>query len=220
MRVERDRITGVILAGGLSRRMGGTEKALLELDGRPLMAHVIERLCPQATELLINANGDHSRFDQYKLPVQADTVEGFAGPLAGILAGMRWCENNAHETSHILTAAADTPFFPLDLMVRLMQTMDTNQAEIALAASGGRNQPVFGLWSVTLADELERFLVVEQLTKVMQFVERYPYCAVEFDRNGDGASLPDPFFNINTPQDIDRAQLFFAGDANRVRRTV
>lgn len=198
-------MTGVVLAGGLSRRMGEQEKSLLELGGKSIISHVIDRLKSQTSEILINANGDPDRFSQFDLPIKADTVEGFAGPLAGILAGMRWCEANAPDCEYVLSVAADTPFFPKSLAEKLLAEIPKDQGAIALASSDGRRHPVFGLWSISLADELQKFLVDEENRKVMLFVERYPNCIVDFE-----FKTSDPFFNVNTPEDLAAAQGHFS----------
>ena len=155
-------VAGVILAGGLARRMGGGDKALLELAGRPLLAHVIERLAPQVDELVLNANGDPARFAQFGLPVVPDTVEGFAGPLAGVLAGMRWAAARGHQD--VASAAGDTPFFPTDLVARLQAAR--GDQPICMAATrdperGLSEHPTFALWPVRLADDLEKSLTEE-----------------------------------------------------------
>ncbi|MEM7069207.1 MAG: molybdenum cofactor guanylyltransferase MobA [Pseudomonadota bacterium] len=193
-------LLGVVLAGGLSRRMEGPEKSLLELGGIKLITHVTNRLNKQVNSVVINANGDPKRFDFLKLPIVPDTVEGFAGPLAGVLAGMRWAADNT-DASHVITAAADTPFFPHDYVSNMFSQARSTNSLIALAASNDRRHPVFGLWPVSLADALEAFLVEEKNRKVMLFVERYTNCLVEFP--GDD---PDPFFNINTPDDKQKAE--------------
>ncbi len=151
------KIAGVILAGGLARRMGGGDKALMRLGGETLLARVIARLKPQVGEVVLNANGDPGRFAEFGLPVVADTVEGFAGPLAGILAGMRWAAARGH--THVASAAGDTPFFPADLVARLTQAVRSGGQPIALAATndperGLSEHPTFGLWPVDLADNL------------------------------------------------------------------
>lgn len=202
--------TAVVLAGGLSRRMGDQEKSLLELDGQPIIGHVIERLKTQSANILINANGDPDRFARFNLPVQADTVEGFAGPLAGILAGMRWCQSNQPDCEYVLSVASDTPFYPDTLVEKLMAEIPQEEGAIALASSNNRRHPVFGLWSISLADELQHFLVDEGNRKVMLFVQRYPNCLVDFGVNCD----PDPFFNVNTPEDLEQAQKFISGALN------
>ena len=191
---------GVVLAGGLSRRMDGPEKSLLKLGDKTLIARVCERLAAQTAQVIINANGDPERFADIHLPVVADTIEGFAGPLAGVLTGMRWVKEHTKAT-HIITVAADTPFFPADYVSTIEEIAANNSTEIALAASNGNRHPVFGLWPVNLADALEAFLVQEKQRKVMLFVQRHPNCLIEFS----GVN-PDPFFNINTPDDLRIAQ--------------
>lgn len=197
-------LVGVVLAGGLSRRMGEQEKSLLELGGKPIIERVINRLKNQTNKILINANGDPARFSRFNLPIQADTVEGFAGPLAGILAGMRWCKTHAPECQYVLSVASDTPFFPESLAEKLLANIPKDQGAIALAASDNRRHPVFGLWSISLTDDLHKFLVDEENRKVMLFVERYPNCIVDFE-----FETSDPFFNVNTPEDLAIAQGYF-----------
>ena len=193
-------ILGVILAGGLSRRMEGPEKSLLELDGKRLIQHVAEQLAHQTSQTIINANGDLERFADFDLPVQPDTVDGFVGPLAGVLAGMRWAKEHS-EATHIITAAADTPFFPDNYVSEMLIAAINEKSQICLASSDGNRHPVFGLWPVGLADALESFLVDEQNRKVMLFVERYTHSMVEFEMGE-----VDPFFNVNTPDDMKKAE--------------
>jgi len=194
-------ITGVVLAGGLARRMGGGDKALLELGGRPILAHVIERLGPQVGPMVINANGDPARFADYALPVAADPVDGFAGPLAGVLAGLDWAKANVPDARWIVTVASDTPFFPADLVARLVAAAGAEDAEMACAASGGRHHPVFGLWPVRLADDLRRAMIDENVRKVDIWTARYRLAAAEFE------TAPfDPFFNANRPEDLEKAR--------------
>ena len=193
-------IAGIILAGGLSRRMGGNEKSLLELAGKQPVTWVAEALRPQVGHLALNANGDPSRFNFLALPVIADTVDGFVGPLAGILAGMRWARVIPGVT-HVVSAAADTPFLPPDLVPRLAQAIDSGgENDIAMAYSMGRIHPVFGLWPIDLADDLEHFLVAEDKRKILEFANRYTLHSVDFNKPGT-----DPFFNINTPEDLAKA---------------
>src|SRR5581483_8051150 len=148
-------ITGVILAGGLSRRMGGGDKGLLQIAGKSMLAHVACRLRPQVNRVIINANGDARRFATLDLPVVPDTVGGFVGPLAGVLAGMRWSLANANEARWIVTAAADAPLLPGDLVARLIEAVAERPDTIALAQSHGELHPVIGLWPVALAGDLE-----------------------------------------------------------------
>jgi molybdopterin-guanine dinucleotide biosynthesis protein A len=192
-------IAGVILAGGLSRRMGGNEKSLLQLAGKQPVSWVAEAMQPQVSHLALNANGDPQRFDFLDLPVIADTIEGFVGPLAGVLAGMRWAAG-LDQVTHIVSAAADTPFLPGNLVQRLDDAIAA-PGDIAMAHSVGRIHPVFGLWPITLVDELERFLVVEDKRKILEFANRYTLHSVNFDKPNT-----DPFFNINTPEDLAAAE--------------
>ena len=191
---------GVVLAGGLSRRMEGPEKSLLEISGTTIIERVASRLSGQVDQLIINANGDPQRFGFLNRPVVKDTVEGYAGPLAGVLAAMRWTQENS-TASHIITAASDTPFFPADYAHRMTEQAETQNTQITLATSNGRRHPVFGLWSIDLADALEAFLCDEEGRKVMLFVQRYSNGTVDFRGND-----PDPFFNINTPDDMKTAE--------------
>lgn len=195
-----DNIAGVILAGGRATRMGGRDKALLEVGGVALLARVVARLAPQASPLAINANGDPARFARFGLPVIADTVDGFAGPLAGVLAGLRWAAREG--ASHIVTAAADTPFFPLDLAGRLRAAAAASGHPIALAATtdperGLSEHPTFGFWPVALADDLEQALTVGNMRKVIVWTSRHGAARAMFDDCG-----PWPFFNVNTPEDL------------------
>jgi len=202
---------GIVLAGGLGRRMGGGDKPLLELGGTPMLARVIERLAPQVERIIINANGDPARFVRYGLPVVPDTIEGFAGPLAGILAGMRWSRQNFPEGRFVVSVAADTPFFPNDLVLRLAEGCGRDERTIALAASTAGTHPVFGLWPVALADDLEAFLRSGEGGKILKFADRHLRLNVPFDDIvlPDGTAV-DPFFNVNTPQDAAHAEMIAA----------
>lgn len=194
-------VIGVLLAGGQSRRMGGGDKCLLELAGKPLLTHVIERLKPQTGGLVLNANGDPGRFASFGLPVIADPVDGFAGPLAGVLAGFTWAKENAPQARWIVTAATDTPFFPQDLVARLLDATKGQYPAIALASSGGRMHPVFGLWPTALMDDLHQALE-DGVRKVLHWTDRHTLASVEFDMVKAGAGEIDPFFNANTPEDL------------------
>ncbi|MHA6684704.1 molybdenum cofactor guanylyltransferase MobA [Mesorhizobium sp. A556] len=200
----KDEIAGVILAGGLSRRMGGGDKSLLELAGRPILSHVITRFFPQVARLALNANGDASSFKHFGLPVVADTAEGFAGPLAGVLAALEWAAANGSATS-VVSAAGDTPFLPLDLVQRRASTAGASPDRITVAHSDGRSHPVFALWPVTLRSPLSRALAEGQ-RKVSAFVEGQDHIHVEFVPEIEGGQVVDPFFNINTPHDIAEAE--------------
>ncbi len=196
-----EQVAGVILAGGLSRRMGGGDKCLRELGGRPLLAHIVERARPQVFDLVLNANGDPARFASFGLPVVADTIAGFAGPLAGILAGLDWAAVHAPQCRRVASFAADAPFFPRDLVTRLVAAADRDQADLACATSAGQAHPVFGLWRVDLREALREALVREQIHKVDRWTARYKLVRVEFS-----ATPVDPFFNANTPEDLATAE--------------
>ena len=195
---------GVILAGGRATRMGGGDKGLLDLRGKPILTHVIERLEPQVAGLALNANGDTSRFANIGLPVLADSVADFPGPLAGVLAGLDWAAALGAET--IVTAAADTPFFPCDLVPQLMMAAEGMEHPLALAASrdpvSGKlwRQPTFGLWPVALRDDL-RAALQDGLRKVVMWTDRHDVALAEFP-----SGKFDPFFNVNTPEDLAQAR--------------
>jgi molybdenum cofactor guanylyltransferase len=190
-------VAGVILAGGLSRRMGGGDKCLRELGGRPLLAHILERVRPQVADLVLNANGEPARFAAFGLPVVADSVEGFAGPLAGILAGLDWAAAHAPQCRRVVSFAGDAPFLPRDLVARLLAAADRENADLACAASDGQAHPVFGLWRVDLREALRDALVREQIHKVDRWTARYELVQVDFP-----TEPVDPFFNANTPNDL------------------
>lgn len=204
-------ILGLLLAGGQSRRMGGGDKCLLPLAGRPLLAHVIARLEPQVDRMVLNANGDPARFSAFDLPVTADPIEGFAGPLAGVLAGFRWAENHAPDVRWVMTVAADTPFFPDHLAADLIAATDGKYPAIALAASGGRSHPVFGLWPVALADNLGKALD-DGVRKVLDWTDRHHTGIAEFTSTRIGDRDVDPFFNANRPDDLAEAEALLASE--------
>ncbi len=196
------RVTGVVLAGGLSRRMGGGDKGMLALSGKPMLAHVIERLRPQVGAMVINANGDAQRFAAFGLDVVADTIDGFVGPLAGVLAGMRWSATHAPDVTHIVTAAGDAPLLPLDLVARLQAAAQARPGAIALAQSAGELHPVIGLWPVSLADDLELELR-QGIRKVLRWTDKHGTLAVPFAMLEIGGRTLDPFYNANTPDELD-----------------
>jgi molybdenum cofactor guanylyltransferase len=200
-RAGSGRPVGVILAGGLARRMGGGDKGLVALGGQSMLRRVAAALGPQCTVLVLNANGDPARFATFGLPVVADGVADFAGPLAGVLAGLEWAAREAPQTQDIVSIAADTPFAPADLVARLLDARRAAGAAIGVAASGGRRHHVVGLWPVMLAGELRRALVDERLRKVEAFMDRFGVAVAEW------ADTPfDPFFNVNTPEDLALAE--------------
>ncbi len=188
---------GVILAGGRATRMGGGDKGLLPLGTGTILDQVIDRLRPQVAGLALNANGDPARFAFLGVPVLPDSVEGFAGPLAGVLAGLDWAAGEGAET--IVTVAADTPFFPCDLVPRLQLAAEGMAHPLALAATPDGRQPTFGLWPVVLRADL-RAALAGGLRKVVQWTDAHGGRRALFDEGGD------PFFNVNTPQDLARAQ--------------
>ncbi|MGH6798159.1 MAG: molybdenum cofactor guanylyltransferase MobA [Roseiarcus sp.] len=194
-------VPGVVLAGGLARRMGGGDKPLREIGGRSILARVIARLKPQCEYLLLNANGDPRRFASFGLPVIADDVAHNPGPLAGILVGLDWAAANRPDAQWILSAPGDCPFLPRDLVARLRQALYVENAELAVAASQGRSHPVIGLWSVALRDALRQALVVEGLSKVDGWTGRYRVATVAWP-----AEPLDPFFNANTIDDLAEAK--------------
>lgn len=190
-------LPAVILAGGQATRMGGGDKCLRRVGADRLIDIVLARLAPQVGPIVLNANGNPDRFDALGLPVVPDSLSGFAGPLAGVLAGMDWAADQGFD--HIISVAADTPFFPRDLVARL-----TAQAPLALAATreGDKiyRQPTFGLWPVALRDDL-RAALKDGLRKVVIWTDHHNAGQAVWDVDGF-----DPFFNINTPEDIAMAE--------------
>lgn len=197
-------IAGVVLCGGRSRRMGGGDKSLIEIAGATLLARAVSRLERQVSRLAINANGDPSRFAAFAFPVIADSIPGFVGPLAGVLTAMRWAAQNG--SSAVVTVPGDSPFFPSDLVARLDASRTGDDTMIAVAGSHGRRHPVFALWPAALRFDVERQL--QQGTRRMSdYIDRYRTVEVDFPAEEDGV---DPFFNINTPHDLEQAGRFIA----------
>jgi molybdenum cofactor guanylyltransferase len=202
------KVVGLLLAGGQSRRMGGGDKALRLLGGVSLLERVIERLRPQVDALVLNANGDPTRFARFGLAVVADSVPGFAGPLAGVLAGLDWTVAHRPDCPFIVSAATDAPFLPDDLVARLIKALDAEKADLACAASGGRAHPVFGLWPIRLREGLRRAVVEDGVRKVDEWTARHRLVTVPF------ADRPiDPFFNANRPEDLETAAEFLKAAA-------
>jgi molybdopterin-guanine dinucleotide biosynthesis protein A len=200
-------VPGVVLAGGLARRMGGGDKPLREIGGRTILARVIARLKPQCECMVLSANGDPLRFASFGLPVVADTVKNYPGPLAGILAGLDWAAAHRPNAQWVLSAPGDCPFLPRNLVARLRQPVSAEGAELAVAASRGRSHPVIGLWSVALRDALRDALVVEGLRRVDEWTGRYRVATVAWP-----AEPLDPFFNANTVEDLAEAERLAAID--------
>jgi molybdopterin-guanine dinucleotide biosynthesis protein A len=194
-------IVGVVLAGGLSRRMGGGDKPLRLLAGRAILDHVLDRFAPQCDAVVLNANGDPRRLGRYRLPVAADPVQGFAGPLAGILAALDWTALNRPDVALVATVPGDCPFLPRDLVGKLAAARLSEGSAVALAASGGRTHPVAGLWPVAGRDALRRALVEEDLRKVSAWTARHSAALAVWP-----AEPVDPFFNVNAPDDLAEAQ--------------
>ena len=194
------KVVGVLLAGGQSRRMGGGDKTLRVLDGVSLLERVIARLQPQVDALVLNANGDPARFAEFALPVVADSIPDFAGPLAGVLAGLDWAAVHRPDCAFIASVATDAPFLPVDLVARLTAAHKAAEADLACAASAGRAHPVVGLWPLRLREDLRRAIVDDRIRKVDEWTARHRLVTVPF------ADRPiDPFFNANRPEDLEAA---------------
>ncbi len=200
-------VVGVLLAGGLSRRMGGGDKMLRRIGGETILARVIARMTPQTSRLILNANGDPDRFAEFGLPVVADSVAGHAGPLAGVLTGMEWAAANATNCPWVLTVPTDAPFLPEDLAARMLAAVESAGAEMACAASGGRAHPVCGLWPARLAAELRQAMTEADIRKVDVWTARYRLIAVNWPTDPI-----DPFFNANRPDDIAEAERLLSRD--------
>lgn len=212
-RTLRSEVVGVLLAGGQSRRMfadgpGQGDKGLLEIGGKPMLAHVIGRLAPQVGAIVINVNGDPARFEGFGLPFVADTIGGHVGPLAGVLAGMRWAASHHAGARYIATVSTDAPFVPEDLVARLAAARErapASAARIALARSQGHLHPVIGLWPVALADDLDTALH-NGVRKVLAWTDRHGTVGVDFAPVLVGGEEVDPFFNANTPDELAEAR--------------
>ncbi len=198
-------VAGVLLAGGLARRMGGGDKCLRPLAGETLLARVIARAAPQVGPLILNANGDPARFAPFGLPVVADVVEGHAGPLAGILTALDWAAEHAPHHPLVASFATDAPFLPRDLVATMMEARDLAGADLACAASGGRAHPVFGLWPVELRADLRDALVEQGERKIDRWTASHRLVEVAFP-----CDPVDPFFNANREDDLAEAERLIA----------
>jgi molybdopterin-guanine dinucleotide biosynthesis protein A len=199
-----ERVAGVVLVGGRSSRMGGGDKCLLPLAGRPLLARIIERLRPQAGDLVINANGEPSRLASFGLPVIADSIAGHAGPLAGVHAGLEWAKANVQGVRYVVTVAGDSPFFPTDLVQRFLAALAQDSSRICVARSEEGVHPVFGLWPVAIAGEIETSLR-QGARRVSAWVAQHEAKEAFFPPVMIGGRPIDPFFNINRPEDLAEA---------------
>src|SRR5829696_7540490 len=201
---------GVLLAGGLARRMGGGDKPLRTIAGRTILERVVARFAPQCDGLILNANGDPARFAVLGLTVVPDSVPDFAGPLAGILAALEWTAEHRPEIPYVASVAADTPFLPRDFVSRLHAARETAGTPLACAESGGQAHPANGLWRVPLREDLRQALVVEDMRKIDRWTARHGVARASWP-----AEPIDPFFNANTPEDIAEAERLMAlhGDA-------
>jgi molybdopterin-guanine dinucleotide biosynthesis protein A len=201
MTVEPAReVVGLLLAGGLARRMGGGDKGLLSVGGRRVIDRVIDAARGQVRALALNANGDPARFAAFGLPVIADGIPDFAGPLAGVLAGMDWAASLAPPARWLVSLPTDAPFLPRDLVARLAAGL-AGGCDIAVAESGGQVHPVIALWPVALSEALRRAMLEEDMRKIDRWTARYRVATVAWP-----TAPADPFFNANTPEDIAEAE--------------
>lgn len=198
--IKQDKIIGIIIAGGQSTRMGGGDKTLLKLGDVTILQAVMDALQPQVGEIAINTNSNADDFAALPLPVFSDTLSGYQGPLAGILASMLWVRKNRPLVTHIATVAGDSPFFPYEMVYTLTQSAPDTET-IIMAESAGFNHPVFALWPVSLCDNLQKWLNDTDILKVMAWVRSHKHVFVDFPFENEC----DPFFNINTPQDLEIA---------------
>ena len=196
-----DRPLGVVLAGGLARRMGGGDKARLRIGDRTILERVLDGLKSQCAALIVNANGDPARFSDTGLAIVADSIPDFAGPLAGILAALDWAAVHSPEIADVVSLPGDCPFLPHDLVARLLSARAAARTPLACARSGDQRHPVVALWPVALRDDLRKALVEEGVRKIEAFTARHGVAVAEWP------GLPfDPFFNVNTPEDAAEAQ--------------
>lgn len=210
--MSSDPIIGVLLAGGKSRRFGGGDKCLAPLAGTPMLTRAITRLETQVDGLILNANNTGGVFDAFELPIAPDPIEGFVGPLAGVLAGMGWAEQN-RKARWVASVAGDTPLFPQDLVARLRDAVGERYPAIALAACDGQIHPTFGLWPTALATDLREALS-SGTRRIVSWTDQHDCTVVEFEKSDLGGQMLDPFFNINTQQDLETAEAVLAGADN------
>jgi molybdopterin-guanine dinucleotide biosynthesis protein A len=201
MTTEAPPTLGLVLAGGLARRMGGGDKTLQEIGGVPILARVLSRFRPQCGHVILNANGDPARFARFGLPVVADEVPDFAGPLAGILAGLDWAAKQTPEIEWMASVPGDCPFLPRDLVARLHAARLAAGTVLACGKSGDWRHPVAALWPISLRDDLRRALHDEGLHKIEVWTGRHGVALAEWP-----ARPVDPFFNVNRPEDMAEAE--------------
>ena len=204
MMAARGPVVGVLLAGGLARRMGGGDKCLRQLGGHSLLDILIERTQDQVSQLIINANGDPKRFEAQGLQIVPDVIDGFQGPLAGVLTGLEWAVSHVPEAQWVVSFATDAPFIPLDMVERLFQSVEDDGADMACAMTNGRTHPVFALWPVRLKEDLRCAMVGEEIRKIDLWTGRYNIAHVEFS-----IEPLDPFFNVNRPDDLAHAETLY-----------
>jgi molybdopterin-guanine dinucleotide biosynthesis protein A len=201
MTIEMPPTLGLVLAGGLARRMGGGDKILLTIGGTKTLDRVLDRMRPQCTSLILNANGDPARFALTGLPVVPDNVPDFVGPLAGVLAGLDWAAEYAPSVAYMASVPGDCPFLPRDLMVRLHAARAAENKPLACARSGDWRHPVVGLWPVALRDDLRHALTKEGVRKIEIWTGRHGVALAAWPDKP-----VDPFFNVNTPEDAATAE--------------
>ncbi len=199
---------GLVLAGGLARRMGGGDKALIRIGNETILERALARLKPQTSGIVLNANGDPARFAAFGLPVVADTVPDFAGPLAGILAGLDWAAANQPGSDYIVSVPGDCPFLPRDLVARLHAARIAENKPLACAHSGDWRHPVVGLWPVALREDLRHAITVEDLRKIEVWTARHGVALADWP-----TEPVDSFFNVNTPEDVERATRLAAAES-------
>ena len=204
MSINIKEIAGVILAGGLSTRMGGGNKCLLKIGKKTMLDYVIARASRQVSKLSINVNGENSAFESYNLPLIQDSVKGYVGPLGGILSGIEWAKKNFKEIKFVASFASDAPLFPENLIQRMGEMIQKNNANIAYAKSGTRTHPVFGLWSVDLMEDLKSALINDGVRKIDSWAKNYSLIEVPFTINDI-----DPFINVNKPEDLIKINKIF-----------
>jgi molybdopterin-guanine dinucleotide biosynthesis protein A len=201
MTIETGLPIGLVLAGGLARRMGGGDKARITIGGATILQRVLARLKPQCSQVVLNANSDTTRFADIGLPVVQDSIPDFVGPLAGVLAGLDWTAAHAPEISDIVSVPGDCPFLPADLVVRLEAARQAQEQPLACARSGEWRHPVVGLWPVRLRDDLRHALAEEGLRKIESWTARHGVAIADWP-----VAPVDPFFNVNAPEDVAEAE--------------